>query len=144
MISIPIGLSLGFDIIGSSNLKVFGMDLLSFFDNINNTVLMPSCALLSCIAIGWFITPSKMISELEAEGNNFGVVKNFLKFMVKFIVPALILLVQVFGIIDIISTKGLNGLGVVLVGFAIIAVLITIYFIWLKNSETGTNADEIE
>ena len=104
---------------------------------------MPSCALLSCIAVGWFITPDKMINELEAEGNNFGIFKNFIKFMVKFIVPALILLVQVFGIIDIISSKGFNGLGVVLVGFAIIAVLIAVYFIWLKNSETGTNADEV-
>lgn len=36
-----------------------GSTRLTFFDEVTNTVLMPVCALFSCIVVGWFITPGR-------------------------------------------------------------------------------------
>lgn len=145
-VSIPVGISLGRSLGGSSSMQIFGMDLLSFLDTVTNTVLMPVCAMLSCIAVGWFIGPKNAIAELEADGNKFGPFKKVIGIMIKFIVPALIGVVEVFGLIELIWPEGvfnLNGLSIVLVSYALLGILIAIYFIFFKNTETGTNADEL-
>ena len=145
-ISIPVGLSLGNLLNDVDKLTIFGLDWLSFLDTVTNTVLMPVCALLSCVAVGWFITPKKAISELEADGNKFGKLAGLVGVMIKYVVPCLIGVIEVFGLIDLIFPKGvfsLNGLGVTLVSYALLGILIVVYFIFLKNVETGTNADEL-
>lgn len=145
-VSIPVGISLGRSLGGSSSMQIFGMDLLSFLDTVTNTVLMPVCAMLSCIAVGWFIGPKNAIAELEADGNKFGPFKKVIGIMIKFIVPALIGVVEVFGLIELIWPEGVfnvNGLSIVLVSYALLGILIAIYFIFFKNTETGTNADEL-
>jgi SNF family Na+-dependent transporter len=147
LMSIPIGLSLGNLLNGIDKLTVFGLDFLSFLDLVTNTVLMPICALFSCLAVGWFIKPKQAILELEQDDNKFGIFKTPLAIMMKFIVPALILIIEFFGIKDLIFPGNIfsaNGLGVALVSLAIVAIVIAVYFIFLKKSETGTNLDEID
>ncbi|MBE5743339.1 MAG: sodium-dependent transporter [Clostridiales bacterium] len=147
LMSIPIGLSLGNLLNGIDKLTVFGLDFLSFLDLVTNTVLMPICALFSCLAVGWFIKPKQAILELEQDDNKFGIFKTPLAIMMKFIVPALILIIEFFGIKDLIfpgNVFSANGLGVALVSLAIVAIVIAVYFIFLKKSETGTNLDEID
>ena len=71
VVSIPIGISLGHvAILEESSPALFGLDWLTFFDEVTNTVLMPVCALFSCIVVGWFITPKRAVAEIEAEGTH--------------------------------------------------------------------------
>ena len=156
-VSIPVGLSTG----GAIDFKIFGQDLLSLFDIITNTVMMPICAMLSCIAVGWFIGPKQAISELEEQGNKFGPLKSVVSIMMKFVAPILIGIIEIFGVIDLIvpnlfnfsgngapiintaATFSPNGFGIVLVSYLLIGILIGVYFAFLKKTETGTNADEL-
>lgn len=144
-VAVPVSISLGHLLNGSSQMTILGMDWLSFLDTVTNTVLMPLCALLSCITVGWFIGPKQTLAELKADGNSFGKLETFVGVMIKFVVPALILLIEIFGVIDLIFPQGafsLNGLGVVLIAYGLFALLIGAYFLFLRNGETGTNADE--
>ena len=69
LVSIPVGISLGHvAILEESSPTLFGLDWLTFFDEVTNTVLMPVCALFSCIAVGWIIKPDNAIAEIESEG----------------------------------------------------------------------------
>lgn len=150
-VSIPIGISLGAAFNGGTTMFVFGMDLLSLLDTITNTVLMPICALLSCIAVGWLIGPKKACDEIEAEGTKMGKFRGIYSFMLKFISPLLIIIVEIFGIRDLLFPAGeagrafsSNGCGVVVVSAAIIVLSIIAYFLFLRNAKTtGTNDDEI-
>lgn len=146
-ISIPIALSLGHLLNGTGKMEIFGLDYLSFLDTVTNTVIMPVCALFSCLAVGWFVTPKKAIEELKLDGNKFGIFEKPLMFMMKFVVPVLIIAIEVFGIKDLIFPGNVfssDGLGVAIVSLVIIAVAMGVYFLLLKNTETGTNADEID
>ncbi len=142
LISIPIGYSLGHvGIMEEKNsLDIFGMDWLTFFDTVTNTVLMPVCALMACIVVGWIIKPKKAFEEIEEGGTKIG---KFLRavypIMIKFITPALILVIEIFGLIDEIKLKHYST---VIFAYALIIVCIAVYFIFFKNSYTGTNADE--
>ncbi len=144
VISVPIGISLGrVGILEESGLNLFSLDLLTFFDEVTNTVLMPVCALFSCLAVGWFIGPKKAIKEMEESGDKTKinpVLTTIYSFMVKFVTPALILIVEIFGIKAEIS--GGNA-PVVVTAYGLIAVCVLIYFLGLRNKETGTNDDEI-
>ncbi|MDO5479045.1 MAG: sodium-dependent transporter, partial [Clostridia bacterium] len=51
--------SLGFGLWG--NVKPIGMDFLSFFDFLSNSVLMPIVALCTCIFVGYVLKPSALI-----------------------------------------------------------------------------------
>ena len=107
---------------------------------------MDICAFLSCISVSWFIGSKQALYELKADGNNFGKLESFIGIMMKYIVPALIAVIEIFGVIDLIFPAGafsLNGLGIVLISYALFGVLVAVYFLFLRNTETGTNADEL-
>ena len=145
-VSIPVSISLGNLLSGTDGMTIFGMDWLSFLDTVTNIVLMPVCALLSCVAVGWFIGPKKALQELKDEGNSFGKLEGFISVMIKFVVPALIGIIEVFGVIALIFPNNVfdpNGLGITLVSFGLLGILVLIYFLLLKKTETGTNADEL-
>ncbi len=160
VLSIPISISLGFALNGSSSMQIFGRDWLTFLDDVTNVVLMPLGALGACLAIGWFtfkgnnknelLNPAFLNKALESDGLNLGWFGKVFAVMVKYVTPLLIIIVEVFGVVEFIfpSNKGgnfdENGLGVVLTAYAICAVCILVYFIFFKNSETGVNADELE
>ncbi|MBR6737113.1 MAG: sodium-dependent transporter [Clostridia bacterium] len=155
LISIPIAWSVGgaFD----GKITLFGFDLLTFFDEVTNTVLMPLSAFFGCIAVGWIIgnnslkeklNPKTTLKILEDEGLNLGKVGMPYAVMVKYVTPLLILFIEVFGIIDktnFYATKyDLNFMCVVLVAGILLALCLLIYFLFIKNSYTGVNADELE
>ena len=47
-----------------SDFKIFGMDILSFFDFFSNSILMPIVAFFTCILIGWVIKPKTITDEV--------------------------------------------------------------------------------
>lgn len=140
-VAVPIAVSLGrVAINGESGPSVFGLDYLTFLDEITNTVLMPVCALLGCVCVGWIIKPRKAITEMRTGAT---VVPRWLEKLypvfVKFITPALILVVEVAGVINEIKD---GNIPVVVVAYGLIVVSAVVYFIFLRNSYTGTNKDE--
>ncbi|MCQ2387185.1 MAG: sodium-dependent transporter [Clostridia bacterium] len=152
-ISIPVSISLGLLLNGKDSMLICGQDWLDFFDLVTNTVLMPVCAFGSCLAIGWFIdkkftfNPFKTYESLSEDGFNIGKFGKFFAVMIKYVTPILIAVVEIFGIIDLISPNGTfdkNGLGIVLTAYGLLGVAIAVYFIFLKGKNNGCNADEID
>lgn len=151
LVSILIGISLGYAINEQDKLTLMGHNLLDFLDLVSNTVLMPVCAIGSCFALGWFLdkkftfNPMKTLDSLQKEGFNIGGFGKIFVVMLKYVTPVLILVIEIFGVKDLIFPKGvfdINGLGIVLTAYALLFICIAIYFIFLKNKETGTNEDE--
>ena len=90
--------SLGFGVL--KDIKPLGMDdLLTFFDFVSNSILMPVLALATCIFIGFVIKPSAIIEEVEQEGAKFKSKKLFVV-MIKYIAPVCILLILISSILD--------------------------------------------
>ena len=152
-VSIPVSVSLGFALNDADKMTVCGQNLLDFIDQITNVVLMPLCALGSCVAIGWFIdgkftaNPLKTYAALEKDGLRLGKFGKIFAVMVKYVSPLLILVVEIFGIRDVIFPNGTfskGGLGIVLTAFALFVLTVAAYFIFFKNKETGCNADETD
>lgn len=153
-ISLPIAWSVGGAFNGA--ITIFGFDLLTFFDETTNNVLMPLGALAACLAIGWFIekgsfkkrlNPMNTFRALEEDGLQLGKFGKIFAVMVKFVTPLLILFVEVMGIISQYNTyqaDGLNFLYVVAFGLLLIAIACAVYFIFFKKTDTGCNADEID
>ncbi len=154
-ISLPIGISLGQALNGNEDgILIFGQNLLDLFDIITNTVLMPVCAFFSCVAVGWLLGPKKACGEMEEDGQKLSLFKNIFSFMVKYVTPLLILVIEIFGVYDLVFPKvetaageilrsfSANGLGITLSAYGLLAIGVAIYFIFFKNRETGTNADE--
>ena len=141
LISIPIGYSLGHvAILEESSPALFGLDWLTFFDEVTNTVLMPVCALFACIAVGWILKPEKCIAELEDDGTVFpSWLKKIYPAMIRFVTPALILIVEISGLVNELAS---GYVAVVVFAYVLIFICIAVYFVWFKNSYTGTNADE--
>lgn len=153
LISVPIGISLGYEINGVDKMRLFGQNLLDFFDMVTNTALMPLCALGSCIAIGWFIdkqftfNPMKTYRTLDEDGLKLGKFGRVFAVAIKYITPLLIAVVEVFGIKDVIFPAGVfsgEGLGLVLTAYGLFAIAIIVYFVFFKKTYTGVNADEIK
>lgn len=141
IVSIPIGISLGHvAILEESSPALFGLDWLTFFDEVTNTVLMPVCAFMGCFVVGWIIKPKNAIEEIRSLGTD---VPSFLvplySVFVKFITPILILIIEVGGVTN--EFKAGNG-PVVYFAYGLVALVIAIYFIFFRNGYTGTNEDE--
>jgi len=158
--AVPIGISLGFALTGKEKMMLAGNNLLDVFDIIVTNVIIPICAIGACIALGWFTYKSnsakealscrKLSSNLQEEGLKLGKVGLLFSFMLKYAAPILIGVIEVFGIIDIVfpsvsgtRTFSMNGLILVLIALVIMIVCAVIYFVFLKNKETGTNEDEV-
>lgn len=153
LVSIPVAWSVGGAFNGS--ITILGFDLLTFFDEITNTVLMPVGACVSCIVVGWLIekgtfknrlNPLNTYNALREDGLDLGKIGKVFAVMVKYVTPILILLLEVFGIIAKFgeySPKNLNFLWVIIGAGILMAVGIIVYFIFFKNAYTGTNEDEL-
>lgn len=150
-ISIPIAWSVGgaFD----GKILVFGFDILTFLDEMTNTVLMPVGAFLSCMVLGWFIdkgafkarlNPFNTLRTLEDDGLQLGKFGKFFAIMVKYVTPLLILTLEVAGIIGKIQSEGAHYWWVIGASVVLLAIGVAVYFIFFRNTETGCNADELE
>ncbi len=149
-VSIPVGISLGQVLEGDEGaIVVFGQNLLDFFDIVTNTVLMPVCAFFGCVAVGWFIGPRRAVKEMEEDGQRLGFLRGIYQVMVKYITPLFILVIEVFGVFDLIfpakegsRSFSANGLGITLFAYLLLTVGVVIYFVFFRNRDTGCNADE--
>lgn len=89
-----------------SQIEILGMDFLSFFDFVSNSVLMPIVALCTCILIGWIVKPKTLTKEITRNGEKFSREKLF-NVMIKYIAPVCLVIILVtycldqFGIIKI-------------------------------------------
>ncbi len=80
------------------NYKVLGMEFLTFFDFISNSVLMPIVAFLICIFVGYIIKPSAIIDEV----NKTAPMKNekMFELIIKYVAPICILLILITSILN--------------------------------------------
>lgn len=75
-----------------SNIKLLGMDFLSFFDYISNNIFMPIVAFFTCILIGWVIKPKFIIDEVTRNGEKFGR-KGLFTVMIKYVAPVCLIII---------------------------------------------------
>ena len=81
-----------------ANIKVIGMDFLTFFDFESNSVLMPIVAFLTCIFVGYIIKPKAIIEEVELTGKFKA--KTLFTVVIKYIAPVCILLILGFSVLE--------------------------------------------
>ena len=77
-----------------SDVTLFKMQFLDFFDFITNSALMPIVATATCIFVGWVLTPKAVIDEVEECGRKFKA-KPLYVVMVKYIAPAFMIAILV-------------------------------------------------
>lgn len=96
--TIVVGLpsSLGFGPL--SHIMPLGMDLLTFFDFISNSILMPIVALMTCLFIGFVIKPKAIVEEVKIS-SQFRREKLF-TIMIKYIAPIFILIILISSILS--------------------------------------------
>lgn len=95
-LSIGIVISLGNGV--WSNITIFGMSLLGFFDFITNSVIMPIVALLTCILVGYVIKPQTIIDEIELSGRFKA--KKLFTVVIKYIAPVCIVAILIFSVME--------------------------------------------
>ena len=78
-----------------ADITILGMDFLTFFDFISNSVIMPIVALCTCILIGWFVGTKTVEDEVSVNGEKFTRVKIF-RVMTKYIAPVCLVVILVF------------------------------------------------
>ena len=89
-----------------SHIKILGMDFLSFFDYLSNSVLMPIVALGTSIMIGWVVGTKVITDEVTKNGEKFSR-KGIFEFMIKYAAPVLLVIILVvyslaqFGLIEL-------------------------------------------
>jgi NSS family neurotransmitter:Na+ symporter len=81
-----------------SNIKLLGMDFLTFFDFISNSVLMPIVALFICIFVGYIIKPKSVIEEAEASGEFKA--KKLFTVIIKYFAPICVVLILVSSVLS--------------------------------------------
>jgi len=92
---------LGFSLL--SGVTPIGMDFLTFFDYISNSILMPIVALLMCVFIGYVIKTQSVCDEIE-ETQAFKAKKLYGVF-IKFVAPVILFAILV--------SSALSGLGLI-------------------------------
>ena len=147
-LSVPVGLSFGAAMNGESLINLFGRNLLELLDMITNTILMPVCAIFACLAVGWIIGPREAVRTIAPEGD--GKAHRLLGLMLKLVTPVLIVLIELFGIFDLIMPleNGVRrfssgGCGIVVCAYGVLLLCALVYFAFLKNTDTGNNSDEL-
>ena len=111
--------------------------------------LIALCALFACLAVGWIIGPREAVKAISPEGD--GKSHRLLGLMMKVVTPLLIIVIEIFGIFDLIMPLdngvrrfSADGCGIVVCAYGILLVCAVVYFAFLKNSDTGNNSDELQ
>ena len=95
--SVAIGLPSAFGFSIWSDIAIFGMDILSAFDYLTNSLFMPIVAMLTAIFVGYFIKPKAVIEEVELSGKFR--LKSLFVVMIKYIAPILLFVILIFEIL---------------------------------------------
>ena len=77
-----------------SNITILGMDFLTFFDYISNSLLMPFVALCTAILAGWILGPKVITDEVTRNGEKFGR-KKLYGVMIKYVAPVLLIIILI-------------------------------------------------
>ena len=85
--------ALGFGVLG--DVKPLGMDFLTFFDYVSNSILMPIVALFTCIMIGWVVGTKEIEDEVTKNGENFSR-RGIFRVMIKYIAPVCLVVILIF------------------------------------------------
>ena len=78
-----------------SHITVLGMDFLTFFDYISNSVMMPILAIATCVLAGWFMNLKEIEDEITKNGEEFKR-RNIFRVMIKYIGPVFLFIILVF------------------------------------------------
>ena len=78
-----------------SHITVLGMDFLTFFDYISNSVMMPILAIATCVLAGWFMNLKDIENEITKNGEEFKRRRIF-RVMIKYIAPVFLVIILVF------------------------------------------------
>ena len=81
-----------------ADVRILGMDILTFFDFISNSVLMPIVALLTCMFIGYVIKPDAIVEEVKIS-SPFKREKLF-RVVIKYVAPICIVLILVTSVLS--------------------------------------------
>lgn len=81
-----------------ANVKILGMDFLTFFDFISNNVIMPVVALLTCIFVGYILKPKAISDEVESTGKFKG--KKLFNVVIKYIAPVCLVIILITSILS--------------------------------------------
>ena len=134
LISVPVAISFGSEVNSGTAVTVFGVSLFDYLETLTSTILMPICALLSCVGAAKLIR-----AQGRAEG--------LFCVMVSWVTPALIIAVEVLGIYNIVMPEGKyssGGMSIVISAFVIVAICFLVYNLRMKKEDTGTNESELE
>ena len=78
-----------------SHITVLGMDFLSFFDYISNSVMMPILAMGTCLLAGWFMDLKDIEAEITKNGEVFKR-RSIFRMMIKYVAPVFLVIILVF------------------------------------------------
>ena len=94
LISIVLGVPSSLGNGALAGVTILGMDFLTFFDYLSNSVMMPIVALCTCILVGWFIGTKVITDEVTRNGEKFAR-KGIYEIMTKYIAPVLLVIILV-------------------------------------------------
>lgn len=78
-----------------SHITILGMDFLTFFDYISNSVMMPILAIATCVLAGWFMNLKDIEDEITKNGEEFKR-RGIFRVMIKYIAPVFLFVILVF------------------------------------------------
>ncbi len=78
-----------------ADIKILGMDFLTFFDFLSNYILMPIVALGTCILIGWVLGTKVIEDEVTKNGETFKR-KGIFRIMIRYLAPIFMVIILVF------------------------------------------------
>ena len=81
-----------------SEIKVFGMDFLTFFDFLTNNIIMPVVAFFTCVIVGYVLKPKSVIEEVELNGKFKA--KKLFSVVIKYVAPVCIVAILVFSVCE--------------------------------------------
>ena len=85
--------ALGFGVLG--HVTPLGMDFLTFFDYISNSVFMPIVALATCVMFGWVVGTKEIEDEVTKNGEAFGR-RKIVRVMIKYVAPVCLVVILIF------------------------------------------------
>ncbi len=81
-----------------ADIKILGMDFLTFFDFISNNVIMPIVALLTAVFIGYVLKTKVIAEEVELTGKFKG--RKLFDIVIKYIAPVCLLIILVTSVLS--------------------------------------------
>jgi NSS family neurotransmitter:Na+ symporter len=85
-----------------SFVKIFGMQLLDFFDFLTNSLMMPIAALATCLLVTYRIGFKRIDEEMTLDGNHFKRKKIFI-FMCRYLCPIFLIIILVSSVANVLG-----------------------------------------